>query len=60
MNLVKAIEIMALYAGGNYSASREEQIEAMKLGVEALEYVQRDRRGLSDAEVELLPGETNL
>ena len=56
MNIEKAIEILTHMLAR--VTTEEEQIEAVRLGVEALEYAARDRRGLSDAEIELLPGET--
>ena len=58
MNIEKAIEELNTINHDGFVITRYTEYEALKLGIEALKYAQRDRRGLSDVEIELLPGET--
>ncbi len=67
MQIDKAIEILQnelTYLEGTYTVPPPEKlfctegVESLKLGIEALKRIQRQRRHLLQYEIKLLPGET--
>lgn len=60
MKLDKAIEILTINNDHNPNFTDADRRDALKMGVEALKYIQRDRRGLADFDIERLPGETSV
>ncbi len=58
MTIDKAIEVLTRRAGSPFGKANQDTLEAMKLGIEALDRIAGQRRGLLSHEIVLLPGET--
>ncbi len=58
MTIDKAIEILTAYCKGSDEAEPVDFDDTVKLGLEALKRIQRQRSVFLPGEIELLPGET--
>lgn len=58
MNIDKAIEILTLRAESPFVRANQDTKDAIKLGIEAMKHIQRQRKDLMWSEWKPLPGES--
>lgn len=59
MTLTRSIDILHLIIRGTYVGDNLDREAALKLGIEALKRIKRDREGIISFPDEMLPAETN-